>query len=178
MFVAVALLVLAANVKLGESDASGASGASGAAGAPPTPRALQLDACQYFTLDDARTLLGPTALSPGPGPLGGCLYDAAPRGETWPPPAEIVGIVFQGKPASPDAMYDGGDSIRDRPIRGIGRSARWYFYGERSFGMLDVRHGDYTVRVWSGDAAGHNSGRDRANAIAATRLTLARLPAS
>ena len=87
-------------------------------------------------------------------------------------------IVFEGRPASPDAMYDGPPSLRDRKIKGVGESARWYHDGEDSFGMLDVRSGRYVVRTWIGDAAGHSSGSNLATAVAATRLTMARLPAS
>jgi len=141
-------------------------------------RAAQLDACAYFTLDDARSLFGPDAEQYGPpGPLGGCAFDSAPWA-SWPRPTQVVVIVFDGKPASPDAMYDGPPSTSDRAIAGVGRSARWYSYGKDSFGMLDVRHGHYTVRIWVGDATGHSSGSNQATAIAATQLAIARLPAT
>jgi hypothetical protein len=133
--------------------------------------AKQLDACSVFTQLDAQSILGP-ATPPGghPGGDGGCAYLS--RAPVSSPAPTLVSVnIYDGQPLPVPESYDGGPPQRDGPVRGIGNRARWYFYGRRAAGVLDVHRGSEVVRVMVGDASDN-----RATAIATAQLILSRLP--
>jgi hypothetical protein len=134
--------------------------------------AKQLDACAVFTQSDAQSILGPATPSGGhPGGDGGCAYlSGAPVSS--PAPTLVSINIYDGQPPPVSDSYDGGPPQRESSVSGVGNRARWYFYGRRAAGVLDVHKGNQVVRVMVGDAPVSN----KATAIASARVILSRLP--
>ena len=138
------------------------------ASSSPAPAYWMLNPCQYFTLDDARPILGPAATVMSPG--GGVCAFLSGNPATVENPILVSISAFAGHPPSVAQSYEGGPPTHVSALTGLGDRARWYSFGRGAAGVLEVRVGSRVVRLMVGDRPNQEAIAIAAASVIAPRL--------